>query len=148
MKITVKSTLDIPFEQVRKRILRPDTMQLVSKPIVHFTPVAPAQFPMYWDSGKTYNVKLMLLGYIPLGMHNIKPDIRKDTTEMFVMVDVGSGQMAKQWDHSITIQRDGFKTRYRDEVNVRAKLPLLTPVVAGFAWIYYHHRQRRLKNLP
>ena len=146
MKIIVTSTLNIPFEQVRRLILRPDTMHAISRPIMYFKPLSPAGFPEHWDHLRTYKVKLTLLGFIPLGWQVIKPEVRKDTKELFVMVDAGSGQLTKQWDHSITIQRDGSETRYRDEVDVQAMFPLLTPIIASFAWIYYHHRQRRWRN--
>lgn len=60
--------------------------------------------------------------------------------------DNGYGPLIKRWDHWITIAPgvDGT-TSYTDRVVIEAGL--LTPLIAGFARVFYANRQSRCRRL-
>lgn len=59
--------------------------------------------------------------------------------------DNGYGPLIQVWDHWIEISPEGDGTRYVDRVTVEAGW--LTPLISGFAKLFYSHRQRRWKAL-
>ena len=62
------------------------------------------------------------------------------------MRDNGRGDLAKRWDHRITIEgTDQGTTQYTDRVEVEAGL--LTPGVWAFAQLFYRYRQARWRRL-
>jgi hypothetical protein len=122
--------------------MRPETLVAVSAPVLRLRPVDPPRFPAIWHPGD-WLVSMRLFGVLPLGRQVISVSIEAADGPEWVLRDNGHGALARRWDHRITIAPAGTdeRTAYRDEVIVEAGW--LTPVVAGFARLFYAHRQRR-----
>jgi hypothetical protein len=63
----------------------------------------------------------------------------------YAVRDNGYGPLIKRWDHWIEINAEGTGTRYVDRVHIDAGV--LTPLICGFARLFYAHRQRRWRRL-
>ncbi|MBP2621254.1 hypothetical protein ACVRXQ_07520 [Streptococcus panodentis] len=63
----------------------------------------------------------------------------------FSLLDDGHSQLIKQWRHLIQLNPEGQGCRYQDILEIEAGL--LTPLLAGFARLFYRHRQRRWLKL-
>lgn len=145
MKITVTSMFDLPFETTRKLIFQPATMQTVASPVMQFKPISPTKLPEQWQTSEIYRIKLYAFGFVPLGWYDIKIEIDKDEKDICIGRDRGHGQAVNVWNHAIIIERQENKTKYSDEVDVHAGL--FTPFVAGFAKLFYRHRQKQWKKI-
>lgn len=71
--------------------------------------------------------------------------LHRDGNQCFPLSLRTDSAMIPTWDHIITIAAVGSGTLYRDRVTIRAGL--LTPAVWLFALLFYHHRQRRWRQL-
>jgi hypothetical protein len=145
MKITVTSIFDLSFETTRQLIFQPATMRTVAQPVMQFKAISPAQLPKQWQANEIYRIKLYAFGFVSLGWYDIKIEIDKDEKDVCIGRDRGHGQAINVWNHAIIIERRGDKTRYSDEVDVHAGI--FTPLVAGFAKLFYRHRQKRWKKI-
>ena len=114
----------------------------ITKPLVTFVALEPPQFPVQWADG-TYWVSMRLFGIIPMGKQAIV--ISHPPADVFTLRDKGYSALIQTWDHAITIAPSGSGTLYRDQVVIEAGL--LTPLVWSFALLFYHHRQRRWRQL-
>jgi hypothetical protein len=120
----------------------PQLLLYIAKPLVRFVALEPPQFPLTWADG-TYRVSMRLFGIIPLGKQAIV--ISHPPADIFTLRDNGHSALIRTWDHTITITPSGTGTLYRDQVVIEAGL--LTPLVWSFALLFYHHRQRRWRQL-
>lgn len=144
MNVTLSVILDAPATTVWQEVQTSRLLEYVASPFQTFEPVQPSKLPHVWQTG-TYLVRLWLGGLVPLGLQWIVISF-PSSAEGFELRDQGRGHLARTWDHRITVHAlpDG-RTRYTDAVEVRAGL--LTPLVWGFAQLFYRHRQRRWKRL-
>lgn len=148
MIVDLSTRLDAPIARVWDELQTTRLLVHVAAPMVHFTPLEPAALPERWSEGR-YRVRMKVFGVLPSGTQVIaisKAESQEGGARRFTLRDNGSGDLAKTWDHVITLQElpDGA-TMYRDRVEVRAGL--LTPVVWLFAQVFYRHRQRRWRRL-
>jgi len=120
----------------------PGLLMHIAKPLVTFVAIEPPQFPVRWTEG-TYRVSMRLFGIIPLGKQAIV--ISHPPGDIFTLRDNGHSALIRTWDHVITVTPSGSGTLYRDEVTIEAGL--LTPFIWLFALFFYHHRQRRWRQL-
>jgi hypothetical protein len=145
----VATTLSCPPAEAWEAVQRPALLAWVSAPLVHFVPRRPPAFPRRWAPGD-YEVGLRLFGLLPLGGQRIRisaavPECTP-TDERYGIRDDGAGQLARRWDHRITITGPpGGPTRYTDDVDVAAGP--LTPLVWAFAQLFYRWRQSRWRAL-
>ncbi|GAA4465034.1 hypothetical protein GCM10023189_45130 [Nibrella saemangeumensis] len=144
MTITLSSYLAISAEVAFDRVKRPALLHYIGYPLIHFVPSTP--FPSVWQEGE-YETQMNLLGLIPLGRQLIRIELPTPATDgSFRVRDNGQGQLARTWDHWITINPvDTNRCRYTDQVSVQAGL--LTPLVWLFALGFYSWRQYRWKRL-
>jgi ligand-binding SRPBCC domain-containing protein len=142
-KISLTSVYAAPPETVWRLVQRPDTLTFVARPILTFRPRG-RPFPEVWAEGD-YEVSMFFLGVIPLGRQTVgvRFEDRGDGAQR--LRDAGHGQLAKTWDHLITVEHVPEGTRYTDEVSIDAGW--LTAPVALFARLFYAHRQRRWRTL-
>jgi hypothetical protein len=143
--VNISSVFAAPFEEVRRLVLRPQTMVIISRPVVNFLPIAPARFPGQWADGQTYRVRILIFGFIPGGWYEIRIRLIKDDKDTFIGVDEGRGLLAPTWKHTVTLKRRNMETIYTDEVAIEAGR--LTPFVRLFAKVIYRRRQRRWKKI-
>ncbi|KPQ13865.1 MAG: hypothetical protein HLUCCO18_16675 [Rhodobacteraceae bacterium HLUCCO18] len=142
-KVTCTTILPAPAEKVWSLVQRPETLLFVSRPILTVTPVH-GPFPEIWREGD-YEVSLRFLGILPIGRQHVVIVHQPGGQGLYRIRDAGHGGIATTWDHLITIEAMGEKTRYTDEVTLDAGW--LTPLVALFARGFYAHRQRRWRTL-
>jgi hypothetical protein len=129
---------DVAIEHVNSSAL----LVHIAKPLLIFVANEPPQFPVQWADA-TYWVSMRLFGIIPLGKQAIV--ISHPPADIFTLRDNGHSALIQTWDHVITIAPSGSGTLYRDQVVIEAGL--LTPLVWLFALLFYHHRQRRWRQL-
>lgn len=127
-------------------MLQSRSLRYVAAPLMLFKPVSasdtPQQLPAVWQNG-SYPVQMYLLGFIYLGKQRI--NIKLDATAQ-QLLDAGEGTLITQWHHLITVTPvSSTRARYTDTVDIKAGL--LTPIVWGFAQVFYRHRQRRWRRL-
>lgn len=145
MRVQLRSRLNTDPDWVWNTVKRSDTLHFIARLLIRFSPEDGA-FPEIWSRGD-YRATMLLFAILPIGKQTI--GIRyPDGEEGRVLRDDGHGTMIRVWDHWIFIEPaedDENQTVYTDRVDVDAGL--LTLVVAGFARIFYAHRQRRWKKL-
>lgn len=149
MNVELSTVLDAPAPRVWQEVETSRLLEYVAAPLQTFEPIRPPDLPLRWHEGE-YLVRLRLLGILPIGSHRIVISFPLlDATpgrERYELRDRGGGRVAGTWDHRIIIEAlSGGQTRYIDRVEVRAGL--LTPLVWGFAQVFYRHRQRRWRRL-
>jgi ligand-binding SRPBCC domain-containing protein len=148
MMVDVSTRLEAPIERVWDEVQTTRLLVHVTSPLVRFTPLEPAAFPERWSEGR-YRVRMKLFGVLPAGSQVIaisKSETREGDERRFMIRDNGSGDLAKTWDHVITLRElPGGTTWYQDRIEVKAGL--LTLFVWLFAQAFYRHRQRRWRRL-
>ena len=144
MKVSVSTYLDAPPERVWQEVRTTRLLQHVNHPLVKFIPKDPPDWPAEWEE-KDYLAKMVLFGFLPFGdqVLGVRFDDLGDGN--YRLRDEGHGDVADVWDHVIRLKPDGEGTHYTDEITVEAGW--MTPIVAVFSWVLYHHRQRKWRKL-
>lgn len=149
MIVTRTTELPCPPARVWEEAQATRLVHYVSAPWIAFSPLDPPVLPERWSPGP-YLVSMRLLGVLPLGRQTI--DLRLEQSSQtpdgitYAIRDAGVGELAKGWDHLITITGPALgPTRLTDRVEVHAGV--WTPFVALFAHLFYGHRQRRWRRL-
>jgi hypothetical protein len=143
MKVDLATVLPCTVEDAAAHVMSTRLLQYVAHPLVSFSPVTGANFPVAWTEG-THWVRLKLFGVLPFGRQAIvisKPSLPGG----FAIRDRGHSALIPVWDHLITIEPHPDGALYRDQVRVSARA--LTPFIWMFAEIFYRHRQRRWRRL-
>jgi hypothetical protein len=126
------------------KIVDPKSLQFVASPILHFIPARNNELDSQWKVGRDYVLKLYLFGFLPLGNHTIRL-INIDRSENNIE-SREIGLLANIWNHTIQFQEiEENCIYYTDTIEIKAGL--LTPLIWGFAHLFYRHRQRRWKKL-
>ena len=143
MRVELTSIIPRNPEWVWERVKRSDTLHFIAHPLIRFRPKA-GRFPEIWTEGE-YEAGMSQFGVLPIGSQVIGIEYPQGK-DGYVLRDNGRGTLIRLWDHWIFVEPDGQGgTRYTDRVDVKAGL--LTPLIAGFARIFYGHRQRRWQSL-
>jgi ligand-binding SRPBCC domain-containing protein len=144
MRIELATRLAAPPEQVWLHVRTPRLLMHVASPLVRFVSREPGGFPETWTEGP-HRVWMLLFGVLPLGPQTVGIEFPPPPEGGFRVRDNGSGLLARTWDHVIDILPDGSGgALYSDRVEVKAGL--LTPLVAGFAMVFYRWRQYRWRQ--
>lgn len=149
MRVTLTTRLPCAPDDAWDAVRRPALLAHVAAPLLRFVPLDPAPWPARWREGE-HRVGLRLFGVLPLGTQQIvttfAPIERTPAGPVYRVRDVGRGDLARVWDHRITIApAPGGATSYTDDVEVAAGW--LTPGVWLFAHAFYRWRQRRWRAL-
>lgn len=145
MRLAISTLLNTPAERAWTEVQSSRLLAYIAWPLLTFKPMLSNRFPMVWTDG-THPVRVRGFGVVPMGKQMIGTTRPKLGPERYQIRDNGSGDFASRWDHLITIETTGpDQCRYTDEVEVRAGI--FTPVVWGFAVMFYTHRQRRWRQL-
>ena len=140
----ISTYLSCSDEQLWEKIMDPKSLQFVASPILKFIPVGKNIFEKEWELNRDYVLKLYLFGFLPLGNHTIRL-INIDRSENKIE-STESGLLARVWNHTILFQEtEQNRVHYMDIIEFKAGL--LTPVILGFAHLFYRHRQRRWRKL-
>lgn len=117
----------------------------VAAPLIRFTPKGGKAFPAIWEPGE-YRAWMWLFGVLPIGWQAVVISAPEPQSDTRFVRDNGYGPLIRRWDHWIEISPGANSTTtYTDRVTIEAGL--LTPLIAGFARLFYAHRQRRWRKL-
>lgn len=145
MRVHLSTKLPIPAEEALALVSTPELLNYVAAPLLRFVPLEPSVLPKMWHEG-AYRVRVLFGGVLPLGQQTIDISFSESAADHFEMRDNGRGDLARQWDHRITIKPDGAEQcTYIDDVQISAGV--LTPLVWTFAQYLYAYRQRRWRKL-
>ncbi len=139
-KRILKKTSIFPADkdEVYDMLLKFETLSKVASPYMKFIPVNNDE-NLIWKEGETLLFKSKLLGFIPIGIHEINViELNKEsriyTNEKDPLVPI--------WNHEIILNElEDNKTEYTDEVEIYAGWK--TIFVYIFAKLFYSHRQRK-----
>jgi hypothetical protein len=144
MLARISTIFDCTEETFWGEILKPQSLQYVSSPILSFRSLREGELEEEWETDIDYDLKLSFLFILPLGRHRIR--LTKIDKESNTIVSNESGRLVPVWNHTIRFhQIEGNRLFYSDEVEIRAGL--LTSAIWFFAHFFYRHRQRRWKRL-
>jgi len=144
MIVRISTYLPCSEGELWAKIMDPKSLQFVASPILKFIPVGKNIFDKEWELNRDYVLKLYLFGFLPLGNHTIRL-INIDRSENKIE-STESGLLARVWNHTIQFQEiEENRVHYMDIIEIKAGL--LTPVILGFAHLFYRHRQRRWRKL-
>ena len=143
--VSLTSTLECSADAAWEWVGASALLNHITAPLIRFSPQG-APFPARWQPGE-YRAWMWLFGVLPIGWQAIVISFPPPSGESRFVRDNGFGPLIKRWDHWIEIApgETPGTTRYTDRVTIEAGL--LTPIIAGFARIFYAHRQRRWSAL-
>ncbi len=145
MRVRLSTKLPITTEHAVALVAMPALLHYIAAPLLRFAPVDPPALPQQWADGR-YRVRVLLVGLLPIGRQWIDVSRQSGSDGSYRMRDNGSGDLARHWDHWITIApHPAGGCTYTDDVEIEAGL--LTPFGWGFARLFYAHRQRRWRAL-
>lgn len=144
MLARISTTFECTAEQFWDKIVEPKSLQYVAAPLLRFEPLVAGELDGEWIVGKTYEVRLSALGFLPVGRHRIEIVAIDRTTNTIESQE--SGSLARVWNHTIRFHPAGTgQLRYTDAIEIKAGV--LTVFIWAFAHLFYRHRQRRWKEL-
>lgn len=160
--VAITTELSIPPAAVWDLVQTPAVMRHVSWPLTVFTPVSPAIWRPRWSPGD-HRFRIRALAVLPVGEQtvSISVPLHDPAAGRYQLRDNGHGQLARTWDHLITVEPAlpkgkgaagpmwavaGAQSRYTDEVVVDAGR--LTIAVWLWAHVLFRWRQRRWRRLP
>ena len=151
MKIRLSTVLDSPPQVFIEHLQSTKSFRYITWPMLTFQPQNGA-WSERWIEGSRDEFRLRLLGILPMcsqriNISNPSQGIAADGS--MVLRDNGEGSLMQTWDHWIFVKPiDAQQTHYTDEVEVRARYlaPVLTPLFAAFALVFYTYRQWRWKR--
>ncbi|MEM7689467.1 MAG: hypothetical protein AAF291_10640 [Pseudomonadota bacterium] len=143
--IEIACVLDCTPDEAWERVNTSALLHRITAPLIRFVPRGEG-FPATWRDGE-YRAWMLFGGILPIGWQAIVISKPEPAGETRYLRDNGYGPLIKTWDHWIAIKPadDPSKTHYCDRVTVEAGL--LTPLIAGFAKVFYAHRQKRWREL-
>lgn len=143
MRVVDRSThLDAPPDKVWDAVKQPSTFEEVTRGLMGFSLLA-GELPEHFEPGETFELRMKMVGVLPLGRHTIHVESVDDTTRTIQTRERSA--LIDRWDHRITVEPDGNGTLYRDYVEIEAGPK--TAAVWAFAQGLYRYRHRRWKGL-
>ncbi|MFM7403023.1 MAG: hypothetical protein ACKO1N_02775 [Erythrobacter sp.] len=143
--VSLSTTLACTPDEAWERLKTSALLLHVAAPMIRFTPVGNMPVPVHFSAGE-YRAYMSLFGFIPLGWQAIVVSEPPPEADTRFIRDNGYSPLIKRWDHWIAVRPEpGGLTHYTDRVEIEAGL--LTPLIAGFARLFYAHRQRRWRAL-
>jgi len=142
LRIKVVSVFPVNIQKIWNKIQDVETLRYIAEPRAQFEPID--DIPSQWKEGDSYNFRMCLYRFIPIGRHTIhvvsidKQDGRLYTNEY--------NRTVKIWNHLITMEdTTGSVTRYTDMVDIYAGI--FTSLVAWWSIKFYKHRQRKWQKI-
>lgn len=140
--IDLSTNLDAPARAVWPAVGTPGAFRLVTRGLLRMP--ALAERHDRWHEGETVSGRVFLFGLVPFSHHHLHVALIDD--EQMLLRSEEHGGLVRRWNHDITVTPvDGATCRYRDVIEIDAGV--LTPVVAGWARVFYRIRQRRWRQL-
>ena len=144
MIANISSIFPCTESELWEKISQPSSLQYITSPILKFVPENDDLFEMQWQINTSYQLRLYLLGIVPLGGHCII--LKVIDKEKNLIRSEESGLLAKVWNHTITFhENENGQVHYIDSIEIKAGV--LTPLIWMFAHFFYRHRQKKWRQL-
>ena len=139
---TITSELGAPADVVWAGVQTPHAFVHIANGMVRFPAASRLEGP--WEVGQTIVGWTFLLNVIPFSKHHLT--VASIDHETRTVVSDEHGGLLRSWYHSLHVEplADG-RCRYTDTIDIDAGP--LTPIVAGYALVFYRYRQWRWKRL-
>lgn len=119
MIASISTFFDCTEKEFWKKIIEIKSLQFVSAPVLSFRPLEKGSLEGEWITGRTFELKVYFLNFLPLGHHRIK--IITIDRESNTIVSNESGTMAPVWNHTVRFhQVEDGKLKYTDEIDIKA----------------------------
>ena len=139
LKTFLPCSANAAWAAVQRRTL----LEYVTHPLLKFMPLELEALSERFREG-LYELKLYLLGFLPLGRHTIR--VVSVDPSRYELITEESGTLVKIWNHRLTLRTDARgRTLYSDALSLDAGR--LTPVLWAFAQTFYRYRQLRWRGL-
>ena len=140
MRVSVSTVLDCSPQAAWQEMLKPTHLAHVAFPMATIVPLRGERFPDRWREGATVVARCFLFFVIPTGERRLVFE-RVDAARRELQTRE-SDPLVKSWDHLASAHdAPGGRTLYTDTIDIDAGM--LTPLVWGWASLFYRHRQRR-----
>ena len=144
MTANISSKLPCTESELWEKISNPLSLQYITSPVLKFVPENDDLFKTQWRINTSYQLKLYLFGYVPLGRHSITLKVIDKNKNIIKSRE--NGVLAKVWNHTISFnEKEDGQVHYTDTIEIKAGV--LTPFIWLFAHLFYRHRQKRWKQL-
>ena len=142
MMVRVSTELEIPPELAWETVKKVSTLQYITRGLLGFHPLG--EIPEAIAEGDVIRVRLFFFHVLPAWKHEIRiVGLDEEARRIETMEHGGS---VKRWNHVITVEPAGERrSRYTDRIDLDAGR--LTPLIAGYAKLFYRYRQRRWRKL-
>jgi hypothetical protein len=140
--VELTTVLETDAVRAWEAVASPALLCHVAAPVLRFPGLAGRVRP--WREGERVSTWLVLFGVLPVSYHHL--EVREIDADAMRMVSREWGGAVRQWDHVISLEQleDG-RCGYTDRIEIDAGR--FTTFVAGFAALFYRHRQRRWRRL-
>jgi ligand-binding SRPBCC domain-containing protein len=140
--VEVGTELAAPPERVWETVKKVDTLRYLTRGVLGFRPLGAV--PDRLQAGDVIRVRLIFIHVLPGWSHEIRI-VKLDEEGRRIETAEGGGAV-RTWNHVIAVDPAGDgRTRYSDRIEIGAGP--LTPLVAGYAHLFYRYRQRRWRRL-
>jgi len=140
--IEVSTILDAPADVIWPATKTPHAFVYVARGMLRFPASERLERP--WQVGDEVRGWIFLFGVVPFSKHRIVVDSIDE--EARVLISNEGGGPIRTWRHElITTEVNARQCHYTDRIHIDAGL--LTPLVAGFAKLFYRYRQRRWRQI-
>jgi hypothetical protein len=137
-----RTELRAPADAVWSALTAPESFVLVAGGMLRFP--AAERHGRRWRPGDEIEGWTLLFGVVPWSRHHLQIHAIDDERRRLESREHGGA--IRTWNHVIMVTPlDDGACRYEDLLEIDAGL--LTPVVTGFAWLFYGHRQRNWRRL-
>ena len=119
-----------------------DTLRYITRGLLGFRPLGEVRDTI--AAGDVIRVRLLLFHVLPAWKHEIRV-IEVDDAQRRIATEEHGGAV-KRWNHVIEVDSGlAGGTRYTDSIDIEAGA--LSPVIRGYARLFYRYRQRRWRRL-
>ena len=140
--LNVSTPLETSPDEAWSLIKKSSTFAFVTRGLLRLRDQS--QLPREWHAGQTVRSRLILLGFLPAWMHELRV-LTVDDTNRLMQTAEKSGPL-RRWDHTLAVTpNDETGSTYTDTINLEAGP--LTPIAAPIARLFFHYRQSRLRRL-
>jgi ligand-binding SRPBCC domain-containing protein len=140
--VRVGTELAASPERVWETVQKVDTLRYVTRGLLGFRPLTPVHDGL--GEGEVIRIRLLFFHVLPAWTHEIRI-VRVDDEARRIETDEHGGAV-KTWNHRISVDpHGGGHTYYTDRIEIGAGP--LTPLIWGYAQLFYRYRQRRWRRL-
>jgi SAM-dependent methyltransferase len=150
MKFSLHVSLPCTVSEAFDALHNPEVFRAVSKPFLGFEALQPSEFPVRYESGKSYVVRVKALGVLSLGTQEINPVTGSEGMAR-TFCDNGRGltgalAQVTRFRHTMTLRPSGVgPTILEDELDFDAGV--LTPFMGLGFRVFWWWRHRMMKRL-